>query len=106
MNANITTIQRWFKIGILEGRRGIGKQSKLWIYLDTTIIKRLNGTATFDITVRTFASIMKDMNISKEKLVQWIKLKNHELLRLKRGSSWRFYVKPNNLNNAIFDRSM
>lgn len=96
LNVKITSIQRWFKLGILEGRRGVEKQSKLWVYLDMDIIKRLNGTAIFDITVKTLRSIMKDMGMSQNELIQWVKLNNHEILRLKRGNSCCFYIKPNN----------
>ena len=96
LNANIVTIQKWFKVGILEGRRGIGKQSKLWIYLNEEIIKRLNGTAEFDTTIKTFRSVIKEMSLSRQALVEWVKLNNHEIIRLKRGNAFHFYIKPKN----------
>lgn len=96
LNADVSAIQRWFKLGILEGKRGEGAQSPLWIYLDDSIIKRLNGSADFDLTIRTFRSLLKDQQMSKEELIKWVKLNDHEILRLKRGKIFHFYIRPKN----------
>lgn len=95
LNATVTTIQKWFRLGILEGKQGIGKQAKLWIFLNEKDIKRLNGAAEYDLTIKTFKSVMKETGMSKEELIKWAKLNNHEILRLKRGELFRFYIKPN-----------
>lgn len=94
LNTSIGTVQKWYKLGILEGKRGLGTQSKLWIFLDDDTIRRLNGTAEFDSTVKTLASVIKETKITKEELIKWAKSSEHEVLRLKRGEIFQFYIKP------------
>lgn len=105
LNASVTTIQKWFRLGILEGKQGVGKQAKLWIYLNESDVNRLNGTSKFDLTIKTFSSVMRETGMTKENLIKWTKSNNHEILRLKRGEMFHFYIKPHP-NDAVYDRSM
>lgn len=104
LNVDITTIQKWYNTGIIEGKKGLEKQSKLWIYLDEGIIKSLNGTGEFDATIKTMSILKKQMKLSQVALISWIKSKKHQIVRLKRGKRYCFYVKPNNA--ATFDKEV
>ena len=92
MGVAITTIQCWFNLGILEGRQGPAKQSKLWIYLNDDVIHRLNGTADFSKDIKTFRSVMKAQDVTRKEVVQWTKENNHKILRLRRGNNSCFYI--------------
>jgi len=105
LGVNIGSIQRWFNLGILKGRRGCAKQSKLWIYLDEKTIKRLNGAAQFDTTVRTLRGIMKNMSMTQSEVVRWAEENTYEILRLKRGKSCHFYIQPHSIRQGTLKGS-
>jgi DNA invertase Pin-like site-specific DNA recombinase len=89
-----TTVQKWFKIGILHGRGRISKQGMLWIYWNEEVKKRLDGTASFDSTVKTFRSIMKTTGMTQQEVIKWANDNDNEIIRLRRGKTLHFFIRP------------
>lgn len=106
LGVRIGAIQVWARLGILESRSRFAKQEALWVYLDDETKKRLDGTASFDESVKSFISLMKSTGKSKEEIIKWSKENGHEIIRLRRGAHCRFYVRPRPTRNATLDRSM
>ena len=83
-----------FKIGILHGRGRISKQGMLWIYWNEEVKKRLDGTASFDSTVKTFRSIMKTTGMTQQEVIKWANDNDNEIIRLRRGKTLHFFIRP------------
>jgi len=106
LGVSMGNIQKWAKHGILQGITRATKQSKLWIYLDEGIKKRLDGTAPYDGTLQTFKKLLKTTGMTPRELITWAKEQGHIIIRLRRGNNFCFYIQPNSFNAAIIDRSM
>lgn len=100
------TIQKWVRMGLLESRARFAKQADLWVRLDDEVKRRLDGTATFDKSVKSFYSLIRSAGMSQEKIIQWSKENGHEIIRLRRGTLCRFYIRPLSISSAKVDRSM
>ena len=94
------------RLGILESRSRFAKQEALWVYLDSETKGRLDGTASFDKSVKSFSSLIRTTGMSKKEVIEWSKENGHEIIRLRRGSRLPFYVRPISVSNAKVDRSM
>lgn len=106
LGVRIGAIQEWSKLGILKSRSRFAKQESLWVHLDDETKRRLDGTASFDKSVKSFSSLMRTTEMIKEEVIQWSKENGHEIIRLRRGVHCRFYVRPLPIRNATVDRSM
>jgi hypothetical protein len=106
LGVSIGAIQRWVRLGILKSRSRFAKQEALWVHLDNETKERLDGTAFFDKSVKSFYSLMRSAEMTTEKVIQWSKENGHEIIRLRRGVHCRFYVRPFATSNAKVDRSM
>ena len=106
LGVRIGAIQEWVRLGILESRSRFAKQEALWVYLDSETKGRLDGTASFDKSVKSFSSLIRTTGMSKKEVIEWSKENGHEIIRLRRGSRLPFYVRPISVSNAKVDRSM
>ncbi len=97
LKVNQTTIQKWFNAGILEGRKGEG-QCRLWIKTNEEMIKKLDGTAPIDSTCVSFKRLMAERKRTMAEVVELAKNKGYEILRIRRGSKYCFYIQPTKID--------
>ena len=90
----ITTVERWFKQGVLQGKRD-KPGATIWIQWSAEIAQRLNGSAQPDRRMVSAQSLGKARQQSPQEIFQWANEEGHQLYRLRRGTTYRFYVLPN-----------
>lgn len=93
LGVNVATIQKWFRVGILEGRQ-TGRQAQLWVRADDDAVARLNGSAPVDSTAISMRHLMKTTGKPERDIVEWAKREGHRILRVRRGKTACFYVQP------------
>jgi hypothetical protein len=87
------TVQKWYKLGILQGKHA-GGQSALWIAWTEEVEEHLAGKASFDPRMRSLKFLCKLHGKTWEQMVHWCLAEGHQLYRLRRGMTFRFYVLP------------
>lgn len=90
-----STVQRWFQLGVLEGKQD-GEKTQLWINWTPEIAKRLDGSAAPRTEMVSVRRLCADQNKHPDEILLWSHSQGHEIFRLRRGSSFRFYVLPRN----------
>jgi DNA invertase Pin-like site-specific DNA recombinase len=93
LSVHISTIQRWFKRGVLDGKQD-KPRTPLWIAWDEDIAYRLTGNATPDPQMVSVYMLARTRQESLEDVLCWAKRKGHHIYRLRRGMSLRFYILP------------
>ncbi|MFQ5874134.1 MAG: recombinase family protein [Dehalococcoidia bacterium] len=88
-----STIQRWYKLGILSGKHD-GGQSPLWIRWTPEVMDRLQGGATPDPRMAPVRSLCRAQGRSSDQVMVWARQAGHEIYRLRRGSKLLFFVLP------------
>jgi hypothetical protein len=88
-----TTIQKWFKTGILDGHKD-GGRCQLWIKANEKTIERLNGTSSIDHGCVSLKRLMAERKEQTAEVVAWAKNEGNEILRVRRGNTYRFYIRP------------
>ena len=86
-------IQTWFRCGVLCGKQDAA-QRQLWIRWNDDVARRLQGTAPLDrrmVSVRRLCA--QEGKLPADVLV-WASTQGHEILRVRRGTSFRFYILP------------
>lgn len=92
-----STIQKWFGLGLLPGKRDPG-QSLLWIQLSEALITRLNGSATPDPRMLTVRALCKTRQQTPDQILAWAQAQGHNIYRLRQGKTLRFYILPAELS--------
>jgi DNA invertase Pin-like site-specific DNA recombinase len=90
---NQTTVQKWYKLGLLQGKQA-EKQAHLWIAWTDEMEQRLGGQASFDPRMISLKALCKTRKQSWEQVVRWCVEEGHHIYRLRRGTTFRFYVLP------------
>lgn len=90
---NQTTVQKWHKLGLLQGKQA-GKPSHLWLAWTDAVEQRLGGQASFDPRMISLKALCKTREQSWEQVVRWCLEEGHHIYRLRRGTTFRFYVRP------------
>lgn len=93
LEINQTTVQKWFKLGLLSGKHA-GGQKALWIEWTTEAETRLGGQASFDPRMTSVKSLCKVQGKTWEHVIRWCVEEGHQIYRLRRGTTFRFYVLP------------
>jgi DNA invertase Pin-like site-specific DNA recombinase len=93
LEINQTTVQKWFKLGLLSGKHA-GGQKALWIEWTTEAEARLGGQASFDPRMTSVKSLCKLQGKTWEQVIRWCVEEGHQIYRLRRGTTFRFYVLP------------
>jgi hypothetical protein len=88
-----TTIQKWYKLGILAGKHD-GGQSPLWIEWTQDVLHRLNGSARPDARMVSVRSLCWRQNKSPDEVLAWAQAQGHLIYRLRRGTAMRFFILP------------
>ncbi len=87
-----TTIQKWFNAGILDGHQD-DERCQLWIKADAETIKRLNGTVPIDPGCVSVRRLVTERKQQMSEIVAWAKNEGKEILRVRRGSRFFFYIR-------------
>ena len=88
-----TTVQKWYKMGLLQGKH-TGGQKALWIVWTEEAEQRLGGQASFDSRMTSVKSLCKLHGKTWEQVIRWCMEEGHQIYRLRRGTTFRFYVLP------------
>ncbi len=88
-----TTVQKWYKLGLLSGKHA-GEQKAMWIAWTEEVERRLGGQASFDLRMTSVKSLCKLQGKTWEQVIRWCVEEGHQVYRLRRGTTFRFYVLP------------
>ena len=89
------TIQKWFRMGILPGKRDEG-QSILWIQLSEELEYRLRGGAIPDPRMVTVRNLCRTQKKTPDQVLAWAQAQGYVIYRLRAGKTLRFYIMPEN----------
>lgn len=93
LEINQTTVQKWYKLGLLQGKHA-SSQKALWIAWTEEVEQRLGGQASFDPRMISVKSLCKLQGKTWEQVIRWCVGEGHHVFRLRRGTTFRFYVLP------------
>ena len=93
LEINQTTVQKWYKLGLLPGKHA-GGQKALWIEWTEEVEQCLGGQASFDPHMASVKSLCKLQGKTWEQVIRWCVEEKHQVYRLRRGTTFRFYVLP------------
>jgi DNA invertase Pin-like site-specific DNA recombinase len=93
LEINQTTVQKWYKLGLLQGKHA-GGQKALWIAWTEEAEVRLGGQVGFDPRMTSVKSLCKLQGKTWEQVIRWCVEEGHQIYRLRRGTTFRFYVLP------------
>ena len=91
LGVSLATIQRWFQRGVLDGKQD-KPRTPLWIAWNEDIAYRLTGGATPDPQMVSVYMLARTRQESLENVLCWARREGHQIYRLQRGSSLRFYI--------------
>ncbi len=86
-------VQRWVADGVLDGRHG-ERQSQLWIRWTPEVERRLDGRAPFDPRMLSTRRMCRERGWAPREVFRWARAHGHEIVRLRRGTAYRFYILP------------
>jgi DNA invertase Pin-like site-specific DNA recombinase len=95
LSVSLATIQRWFQRGVLDGKQD-KPRTPLWISWNEDIAYRLTGGATPDPQMVSVYTLARTRQETLENVLCWAKQEGHQIYRLRRGMSLRFYILPSN----------
>ncbi len=93
LEINQTTVQKWYKLGLLSGKHA-GGQKALWIEWTAETEAHLGGQASFDPRMTSVKSLCQVQGKTWEQVIRWCVEEDHQVYRLRRGTIFRFYVLP------------
>ena len=88
-----TGIQSWFHCGVLGGKQDAA-QRQLWIKWNDDVERRLGGTAPIDKRMVSVKRLCAQEGKAAGEVLRWASEHGHEILRVRRGTSFRFYIVP------------
>ncbi len=88
-----STIQKWFRLGILPGKRDEG-QSLLWIQLSEELEYRLKGGAVPDPRMVSIRKLCQTQKMEPDQVLAWAQAQGYSIFRLQAGNTLRFYILP------------
>jgi DNA invertase Pin-like site-specific DNA recombinase len=92
-----TGIQSWFHWGVLGGKQDAA-QRQLWIKWNNDVERRLGGSAPIDKRMVSVKRLCAQEGKAAGEILRWASEHGHEILRVRRGTSFRFYIVPNDPN--------
>jgi DNA invertase Pin-like site-specific DNA recombinase len=93
LDVHVSAIQRWYRWGVLSGKQD-DRGMPLWIHWDADVMYRLNGGATPDPRMVSTQSLCQDQGKRYDEVLRWAVANGHTIYRLRRGTSMRFFVLP------------
>jgi DNA invertase Pin-like site-specific DNA recombinase len=88
-----TTVQHWFHLGLLAGKQD-AVQRQLWIAWDAETARRLEGGAVLDAGMVSLRRLCAEQGRPWAETVAWAVAAGHTVYRLRRGTTFRYYVRP------------
>lgn len=93
-------VQRWYRLGVLSGKHD-GDQSPLWIRWTDDVQRRLQGGATPDPRMVSVRSLCLQHGKRPDEILAWALANGHPIYRLRRGSTLRFFILPDDLSRPL-----
>jgi hypothetical protein len=93
LGVNQTTIQKWYRAGILTGKKD-GRQSHLWIRWSEEVAYRLNGSAIPDPQMVSVRTLCRTKEKRPAEIFAWARANGHAIYRLRRGKAMIFFILP------------
>ena len=100
LGVNQTTIQKWYRYGLLPGKHD-GGQAPLWIRWSDDVEYRFTGGATPDPRMVSVRSLCKQLDKTRKEVYTWALENNHTIYRLRRGTLMWFYILPRQLSPPL-----
>lgn len=91
-----TTIQQWFTSGLLSGKQD-ATQRQLWIAWSDDLVDRLGGDAVIDPGMVSVRRLCRLHGKRRDEILAWAVTHRHRIVRVRRGTAFRFYVRPRDL---------
>jgi DNA invertase Pin-like site-specific DNA recombinase len=91
LGVNQSTVQRWYKLGLLPGQHA-GGQCPLWIHWTDDLNYRLTGGATPDPRMVSVRSLCQSQRRHPDDVLAWAQEQGCEIYRLRRGKSMLFFI--------------
>jgi hypothetical protein len=88
-----TRIQTWFHWGVLGGKQDAA-QRQLWITWSDDVATRLKGSAPIDERMISVKRLCAQEHQLPGEVLTWASAHGHQILRVRRGTSFRFYIRP------------
>lgn len=86
-------VQTWFHCGVLEGKQD-RPQGQVWIRWTEEVARRLDGSAPIDAQMVSVRRLCSQQRKRPGEILAWARSQGYKIIRLRRGSSFRFYVLP------------
>jgi len=86
-------IQTWFRWGVLTGKQD-AVQRQLWIRWNDDVERRLCGTSPIDASMVSVKRLCAQERKPAGEILTWAHEHGHEILRIRRGTTFRFYIVP------------
>jgi hypothetical protein len=93
LGVNATRIQQWFHWGVLSGTQDAA-QHQLWICWNADVVARLAGGATISQAMVSVRRLCRDQGQDAGGALTWAARTGHSIYRVRRGTSFRFYIQP------------
>lgn len=87
------TVQHWFRIGLLAGKQDAA-QRHLWVAWDDDTARRLDGRAALDAGMVSLRRLCAEQGKRWDDGVAWAAAAGHTVYRVRRGTGFKFYVRP------------
>ena len=95
-----TRIQTWFHCGVLTGKQE-ATQRQLWIAWNRDIAERLGGGAPIDAGMVSVRRLCAQQRKLPDQVLARASAHGHQILRVRRGTSFRFYIRPRDPEHRI-----
>jgi hypothetical protein len=90
-------IQQWFRWGVLDGKQDAA-QRQLWITWNADVDARLTGGATITEEMVSVKRLCQHQGQPAGAVLAWAASAGHTIYRVRRGSTFRFYVRPRTIS--------
>jgi hypothetical protein len=88
-----TRIQTWFHWGVLSGKQEAA-QRQLWIAWNRDVAQRMGGNAVLDASMVSVKRLCNEQDKQPGEVLGWASTEGHAIYRVRRGTSFRFYIRP------------
>lgn len=99
IGVTISAAENWFKQGILPGKRD-RPGAAVWIAWSQDLLYRLQGSATPDPRMLSVRALCRTRNEPPQEIFAWANENGHQIYRLRRGTTWRFFILPKDVTAA------
>jgi DNA invertase Pin-like site-specific DNA recombinase len=91
-------IQQWFRWGVLGGKQDAA-QRQLWITWNAEVAGRMLGGATITEEMVSVKRLCQHQGRPAGAVLAWAASAGHTIYRVRRGSTFRFYIRPQTIRS-------